>query len=115
MSANLAAALQITLIGMTFVIAALALLAAVIAVLVRLTAEREPPESAPVEMETPGPATPEPTTRARQAAAAAVAVALALAAEPHPARLGTAHPTAALSPWQAARRAQQLRQRERQR
>ncbi|MCC7358705.1 MAG: OadG family protein [Anaerolineales bacterium] len=115
MSANLAAALQISLIGMTFVIATLAGLAVVTAALVRLTAEREPPPAAPAAVGAPNPATPEQPDRARRAAAAAVALARALAGEPPGARMGPAHIAAALSPWQAARRAQQLRQRDRQR
>ncbi len=108
MSANLTAALQISVIGMSFVLAALVLLWLVIAVLVRLTAE---PSAPPPE---PAAAPPADATLRQRAAAIAVAVALATqppsAARPMPAKLAPQ-----LSPWQAARRTQLLKQRERHR
>lgn len=110
MSPNLAAALQISLIGMTFVLAALVLLWGVIALLVRVTADRLPPAPEPA---------PAPDLALRQrAAAVAVAVALAQqAAEPPsgPGTLPAARLAPPLSPWQAARRTQLLKQRERHR
>ena len=107
MSANLTAALQISLIGMGFVLAALTLLWLVLALLVRFTTEPVPPAPAPEPD-----IAPDPTLRQR---AAAVAVAVALATQPPSARPTPAKLAPQLSPWQAARRTQLLKQRERHR
>ena len=113
MAENLNAALQITLVGMTFVLAALGLLWVMMAVLVRVTAEREP---AALPAETPAGVTAgaPPRDVQRRAAAAAVALALARLAESHPA-LPPARPAPNVSPWQAVMRARLMRQRERRR
>jgi Na+-transporting methylmalonyl-CoA/oxaloacetate decarboxylase gamma subunit len=113
MGANLNAAIEISLIGMGFVLAALVLLSLVMALLVRLTAEPQaPPE---VEPES-APAACDPALKQRAAAAAvAVAVAVAQPVAPTAPAGSRSRPVAQLSPWQAARRAQQLRQRERRR
>jgi Na+-transporting methylmalonyl-CoA/oxaloacetate decarboxylase gamma subunit len=109
MAENLNAALQITLVGMTFVLAALGLLWVMMAVLVRVTAEREPAET-PAGVTAGAP----PRDVQRRAAAAAVALALARLAESHPA-LPPARPAPNVSPWQAVMRARLMRQRERRR
>jgi Na+-transporting methylmalonyl-CoA/oxaloacetate decarboxylase gamma subunit len=109
MQDNLSAALQISLVGMSFVLAALALLWLVMAVLVRLAAD-------PI-VTRPEPSTevPAPPALARQAAAVAVVVALALrAAHPTPAPSDRPDPQVP-SAWQAVMRAQLLKQRERRR
>ena len=119
MSDNLTAALQISLVGMSFVLATLALLWQMMALLVRLTRDpAEPPAAAQ-----PVPAAPLPAVRtgpaalagaqqpAALAAAAAVAVALASqqASQPDPAAARPVPQPA--SAWQAAMRAQLLKQR----
>jgi Na+-transporting methylmalonyl-CoA/oxaloacetate decarboxylase gamma subunit len=104
MSENLYLALQITVAGMGLVFASLALFAGVMAVLVRVTAE-------PPARPEPEPAAPAMDAGVK-AQAAAAAVALALAQESRTAAEGPLPPpTATVSPWQAARRANQLRQR----
>jgi Na+-transporting methylmalonyl-CoA/oxaloacetate decarboxylase gamma subunit len=116
MEPDLGVALQITAIGMGLVFAAIVVLWGVMALLVRLTAEKPVPGPAqePAAASGEGAATAAPEARrarlARLAAAAAVGVALAEAppgaapAEPKP-------PTATVSAWQAAMRASQLKQR----
>lgn len=116
MNENLSAALQITLVGMTFVLAALAVLSLAMAALVRLTAEPPP------ETRTPAPLPAQPAARApslsRHAAAVAVAVAVARTlGQPQAAGTPTARlvPPPPTSPWQATMRARNLKQRERRR
>ncbi len=101
---NLSVALQITVVGMSFVLAVLAWLWLIMAVLVRLTAEPVTTEAAP--------AATMPAARVVRQRAAAVAVAIALARQ---ARSVAVAPRPLLSPWQAVRRAQLLNQRERRR
>ena len=109
MPANLSAALQITVVGISFVLAALAVLALLMDVLVRLTAEQPAPAAA--SEPAAGAIQPPVPNRRREAAAVAVAVALARQAHGRPA----ARLTPPSSPWQAAMRAQLLKQRERRR
>lgn len=105
MSENLIIALQITLVGMGLVFAAILLLWGAMALLVRLTArsveaEAEQERAALTELE-----------RKQRAAAAAVAVALAQvaeASEPHEFPLP---PTALVSAWQAVMRTRILNKR----
>lgn len=105
MNENLTIALQITLVGMGLVSAAILLLWGVMALLVRLTAssveaEAEQERAALTELE-----------RKRRAAAAAVAIALAQTAEatePHEFPLP---PTAIVSAWQAVMRTRILNKR----
>jgi Na+-transporting methylmalonyl-CoA/oxaloacetate decarboxylase gamma subunit len=105
MSENLIIALQITLVGMGLVFAAILLLWGIMALLVRLTArsveaEAEQERAALTELE-----------RKQRAAAAAVAVALAQvaeASEPHEFPLP---PTALVSAWQAVMRTRILNKR----
>jgi Na+-transporting methylmalonyl-CoA/oxaloacetate decarboxylase gamma subunit len=98
MSEPIAIALQIALIGMALVFTSILLLWGVIALLVRVTAVREP-EDAPV-------ITPDQTVeqeRKRRAAATAVAIALALEANDQP-NLLPQPPTPLVSAWQAVTR-----------
>ncbi|MDI6694484.1 MAG: OadG family protein [Anaerolineales bacterium] len=105
MNENLILALQITLVGMGLVFAAILLLWGVMALLVRLTArsvdvEAEQERAALTELE-----------RKQRAAAAAVAIALAQTAEatePHEFPLP---PTAIVSAWQAVMRTRILNKR----
>ncbi|MEP7355963.1 MAG: OadG family transporter subunit [Anaerolineales bacterium] len=100
MTEALATALQITLIGMSVVMGVIVLLWLLMALLVRLAADRPAPAAEP----------PEGAALRQRAAAAAVAVVLAGQTEagaPGP----WVPPTAAVSPWQAALRANQLKQR----
>ncbi len=105
MNENLILALQITLVGMGLVFAAILLLWGVMALLVRLTArsveaEAEQERAALTELE-----------RKQRAAAAAVAIALAQtaeASEPHEFPLP---PTAIVSAWQAVMRTRILNKR----
>lgn len=104
MSLNLQLVLQITAIGMGLVFGAIVLFWGLMAVLVRLAADREPPAAAAADR-----------ALKQQAAALAVAVALAEAA---PAAAQTPAPnvppqpaTALVSAWQAVMRANQLSQR----
>lgn len=94
MNENVIIALQMTLVGMGLVFAALMVLGGMMALLVRATAETEAPL----------------THQAQKEKAAAVAVAVALAreaslAEPHPFPLP---PTAFVSAWQAVMRTNSL-------
>ncbi|NWG19169.1 MAG: OadG family protein [Chloroflexi bacterium] len=88
-------ALNLLLIGMGVTFGAIMLLWGVMALLVRFTAERVTPESAPPPPEDVG-------DRRRRAAVAAVAV--ALAREQVARRALPPSAEAAISPWQAARR-----------
>jgi Na+-transporting methylmalonyl-CoA/oxaloacetate decarboxylase gamma subunit len=105
MNENLILALQITLVGMGLVFAAILLLWGVMALLVRLTArsveaEAEQERATLTELE-----------RKQRAAAAAVAIALAQTAEatePHEFPLP---PTAIVSAWQAVMRTRILNKR----
>jgi hypothetical protein len=119
MSEPLILALQVTGLGMSLVFAAILLLWLLMAALVRLTAEpasAEPAAGAELAAIAPGdaPADAAPgdgRARRRKAAALAVAVALAQANGVRPAPAVSAPPTANVSPWQAAMRANQLKQR----
>jgi Na+-transporting methylmalonyl-CoA/oxaloacetate decarboxylase gamma subunit len=110
MPENLVAALQITLIGMSLVFGAILLLWGVMAVLVRLAADKpEAEETFDASKYLKGF-----DDLQRRAAIAAVAVALAQAQAAVGADRVSAHPpppTAIVSAWQAVRRAQQLKQR----
>jgi len=99
-------ALQITLLGMGLVFAAILALWLLMAALVRLTAPRGEPTPAVQAQEQTSTAEAE---LAAQAAAAAVATALA-AQLPAPSHFPLP-PTALVSAWQAVRRAAQLNQR----
>ena len=114
----MANALLITLIGMGLVFVVILLLWGLMALLVRLTAEKEAvvaPESetAAIEVEAPeASAQPEPAPgmdRKRRAAAAGVAAAIALQSSSRPA----VKPAGSLSAWQIVHRAGQARQRAR--
>lgn len=108
-------ALWITLIGMGLVFIAILLLWGLMALIVRIFAEREAPVQAVEEPSAAQPAalaqsaSPADGDRKRRAAAAAVAVALAVQ---HTARQPRSKaPNGALSPWQSVHRAGQLSQR----
>lgn len=109
MSENLQISLQITLIGMGLVFAAILLLWAVMAVLVRLTSEKAAAGAEKAGELTEGePLAPD---RKRRAAAAATAVALAQlseSTEPHEFPLPQ---TALVSAWQAVMRTRILNKR----
>jgi Na+-transporting methylmalonyl-CoA/oxaloacetate decarboxylase gamma subunit len=100
MAENVTIALQITVIGMGLVFASILLLWGIMALLVRLTADREPAE--PVTTGVPA----DLTDLRAQAAAAAVATALPQS----PAPLTIPQPEL-ISPWQSVMRGRQLRQR----
>ncbi|HEX3052156.1 MAG TPA: OadG family protein [Aggregatilineaceae bacterium] len=105
MGENLVTALEITVVGMSLVFAAILLLWAMMAVLMRLTAETE--ETAPVESK---PLTLDEQELRRRAAIAAVAVALAREQQqlqPHEFPLP---PTAIVSPWQSVQRGRLISQ-----
>ncbi len=106
-------ALWITLIGMGLVFVAILFLWGLMALLVRITAEREEPEPAeadqPVEKTGPVEAGAGLLDQKRRAAAAAVAVALSRR-KPARAQLET-RPAGALSAWQAVQRASTRRYR----
>ncbi len=104
---TLSLALQITLIGMALVFAAIVLLWAVMAALVRLTADRAEDTAASTEPEYDEFAAAE-RDRKRRAAAIAVAVALEYQAESVP-HLFPLPPTAEVSPWQAVTRSSLMR------
>ncbi len=105
---TLSLALQITLIGMALVFGAIILLWAVMAALVRLTADRaEDAASASAEPEYDAFAAAE-RDRKRRAAAIAVAVALEYQAESVP-HLFPLPPTAEVTPWQAVTRSSLMR------
>jgi Na+-transporting methylmalonyl-CoA/oxaloacetate decarboxylase gamma subunit len=111
MNENLNAALQITVVGMSFVLAVLALLWLVMVVLVRVTADPVTVEAAPALA---APSVIAPASRAVRQRAAAVAVAVAIAlARPIPPVSAERRPQ--LSPWQAVRRVQLLNQRDQRR
>ena len=102
MEANLALAINITLIGMGLVFGAILLLWALMALLVRFTSGATPAEESQIQQA---------QDRRRQAAAIAVAIALARQAssmEPHEFPLP---PTAQVSPWQAVMRTRILNKR----
>jgi Na+-transporting methylmalonyl-CoA/oxaloacetate decarboxylase gamma subunit len=116
MSGNSANALWITLIGMRLVFIAILALWGMMALIVRLTTERE--ESGEEEADSLEMAASEESAvsgmtsdnnRKRQAAAAAVAVALQLRRAVAPAR--AVETAGALSAWQAVHRASQISQR----
>ena len=99
MADNLSIALTVSVIGMSVVVGVILLLWIVMAVLVRLTAERAAPEVGADD-------------RALKQRAAVAAVAVALAREADVAAPAFALPSTALvSPWQAVMRANQLKQR----
>lgn len=112
MSSELSLTLQITAIGMSLVFGAIVLLWGLMALLVRLTAERPAPAAAPDSSRTP-------LELKRRAAAAAVAAALAVEAQRQ--AEGAAFqprespfplpPAASVSAWQAVRRAHLLNRR----
>jgi Na+-transporting methylmalonyl-CoA/oxaloacetate decarboxylase gamma subunit len=102
MGSNILVSLQITALGMGLVFAAIILLWGLMAILVRLTAERS------LLIDRPSPAA---AASKQQAATAAVAVALALLDQNQlPPRLAPP-PTAIVSAWQAVMRSTQLKQR----
>jgi Na+-transporting methylmalonyl-CoA/oxaloacetate decarboxylase gamma subunit len=106
---NLYIAAQISALGMGLVFAAILLLWGVLALLVRLTTERQPePDTNPAEI-TPALAILDaPNPRSARARAAAVAVAIALARKaPTPAthEMVSTTPSSAVSAWQAVMRA----------
>lgn len=103
MTQPLVAALEMTVVGMALVFGSLIVFWLVMLVLVRVTADR--PEETPAE-----PAGSNERALKARAAAAAVALALALPSRVQPSHLPLA-PDSHLSPWQAATRASQLRQR----
>lgn len=102
MNPNLLIAIQITVVGMALVFAAIILLWGLMALLVRVTAEK--PETVEVAS-----ATTDTLSAKRQAAIAAVAVVLALEKESKPAMQMVLPPTATVSAWQAAMRANRLK------
>lgn len=100
MAENLADSLEITVIGMSLVFAAILLLWGLMSLLVRLTAEDDEvsePVANPDEMELK-----------RRAAVAAVMVALARDADTQQPHAFPLPPTAAVSAWQAVQRSRQL-------
>jgi hypothetical protein len=107
---NLQIAAQISLLGMSLVFAAILLLWGVLALLVRLTAERQIEEE--VALAEPASTTASPTPFARtalaRAAAAAVAVALALQSQETTPEAPANSPSSAVSAWQAVMRATHL-------
>ncbi len=104
---NLSLSLQITLIGMGLVFGAIVLLWIMMAVLVRLTPEREEA----VEPAEEGPIEPVATDRDRQRRAAIAAVAVAIAHEATPKIHEFPLPaTPIVSAWQAVQRGRQLSQ-----
>lgn len=103
---NLSLALQVTLVGMGSVFAAILLLWGVMAVLVRLTPDTAEPASSEA-----APALPDPDSDyelQRRAAIAAVGVALALRAADDVPHVPPEPPTALVSAWQAVTRANQI-------
>jgi Na+-transporting methylmalonyl-CoA/oxaloacetate decarboxylase gamma subunit len=117
MSENLSLALQITLVGMGIVFAAIILLGLVMAVLVRLTADK--PEAAGEESAagealpgaTPGASAADAQQARRRAAAAAVAIALAQQADHSQPHAFPLPPTSLVSAWQAVMRTRILNKR----
>ena len=106
MTTTLTLALQITLVGMGLVFAAILLLWLLMSALVRLTAARRKVPPGPTE---PGSAAQADERAARAAAAAAVATALAAQGPSQP--RFPLPPTALVSAWQAVRRSAQLNRR----
>lgn len=106
-------ALWITLIGMGLVFVAILLLWGLMALLVKLTEDREKPEAAEIpaaiEIEPAADATSD-KDRKRKAAAAAVAIAMALQPKNGRAHAGSAQPAGVVSAWQAVHRAGRLGQ-----
>ncbi len=114
MEENLANALQITVVGMGLVFAAILLLWGLMALLVRLTADA-PVAEPPAEAEPTADDTND-TDLKRRVAIAAVSVALAQAdSAPTPVLTAAAPRGATLSPWQAANRANPLKHQRQQR
>lgn len=109
MAQNLILALQITLAGMGLVFGAIILLWGVMALLMRLTQERNTAAAAAVAAEGPSAAEAELALK-QQAAAAAIAAAFAeeAAGGPHVFPLP---PTALVSPWQGVMRTKMLNKR----
>jgi sodium pump decarboxylase gamma subunit len=106
---NLSLAVQITVVGMGLVFAAIMLLWIVMDGLVRLARDRHASAS-PGESELPAPAPAPERELMRQAAAIAVAVALARQAEAQIRAFPISQPDA-VTAWQAVTRARQLIQR----
>lgn len=104
MAENLLTALEITIVGMGLVFGAIVLLWGVMALLVRLTAER-PVTPAPAE----APAEDAEYERRRRAAVAAVSVALARERDTLP-HAFPIPPTPIVSAWQAVMRGRLLQQ-----
>ena len=106
-------ALWITLIGMGLVFVAILLLWGLMALLVKLTEEREKPvaqEISAAEAEPVIAAVPTDGDRKRRAAAAAVAAAMAMRPKNGRARTAADQPAASVSAWQAVHRAGRLGQ-----
>ena len=104
-------ALWITLIGMGLVFVAILLLWGLMALLVRITEEREEPQPADQPIGEPGPQETSPSLLERKRRAAAVAVAVALSRRKPAHSQGAAQPAGTLSAWQAVQRANQFSQR----
>jgi Na+-transporting methylmalonyl-CoA/oxaloacetate decarboxylase gamma subunit len=102
MAENLADSLEITVIGMSLVFAAIILLWGVMSLLVRFTAEEDD--------DTPEPAaiSPDEMELKRRAAIAAVMVALIRDADTQQPHAFPLPPTAVVSAWQAVQRSRQL-------
>jgi Na+-transporting methylmalonyl-CoA/oxaloacetate decarboxylase gamma subunit len=107
MSENLVVAFQIALVGASLVFGAIFLLWGMMAVLVRLTADKSETEEKAAHLEVKAHV---PDLKQR-AAAVAVAAALAEAAARESPREFPLPPTASVSAWQAVMRAQRLKQR----
>jgi Na+-transporting methylmalonyl-CoA/oxaloacetate decarboxylase gamma subunit len=106
MTTNLFVALQLSLVGMALVFGAILALWLLMALLVRLTADRAPQVA---EAGYKAPAAEQDLKQ--QAAAAAVAFALAGQAAAAPPRVASLPATATVSAWQAVMRGRQLKQR----
>lgn len=103
MNTNLGLALQITLVGMGLVFAAIVLLWGVMSLLVRLTTDAQQPDILPNESAE--------SDLKRQAAAVAVSIALAQQSGKSELHAFPLPPTALVSAWQAVMRSTQLQQR----
>lgn len=114
---NLTNALWITLIGMSLVFAAILLLWGLMALLVRVTAERDADEEVVEETAIPGlgsDAIPDAALlleRKRRAAAAAVSMALVQESSRKARQAKAEPPAGTISAWQAVNRARQISQR----
>lgn len=107
MSANLESALLITAIGMSLVFLAIILLWGLMALLVRVTADRKPKESmSEADSDAGQNAEFEDSLRMR---AAAVAVAISLGIHRLHSGLSTPIPSSTISPWQSVMRPRQLK------